>query len=187
MSTALATRTRSPLGDAVLAHLQVQLESAGALLQAVIAQGRAVRLRDVETVLARMADMQAESERRGRLERERTVLLTHAAGLLGIPPHTVTLDALCTLLDAETAGLARERSARLRGTLDELQKEHAINRALMKQELAFVEHLTRLLGGGAGLHDADTYARPGSRIAGGAAGPAPASPPSALRALDLRA
>jgi len=155
MSLALATsRTRSPLGDAVL---------------------------------ARMSDMQAESERRGRLERERTVLLTHAASLLGIPAHTVTLDALCTLLDAETATVARERSARLRGTLDELQKEHAINRALMKQELAFVEHLTRLLGGGAGVHDADTYARPGSRNAGVADGPAPASPPTALRALDLRA
>ncbi len=187
MNTALATHARSPLGDAVLAHLQVQLESAGALLQAAIAQGRAVRLRDVETVLARMADMQAESERRGRLERERTVLLTHAAELLGIPPHTVTLDALCTLLDGETAGLARERSARLRGTLDELQKEHAINRALMKQELAFVEHLTRLLGGGAGLHDADTYARPGSRVAGAPPASAPSAPPTALRALDLRA
>lgn len=184
MSPVLATRTRSPLGDAVLAHLQVQLDSAGALLQAVIAQGRAVRLRDVETVLARMADMQAESERRGRLERERTVLLTHAAGLLGIPPHTVTLDALCTLLDGETAGLARERSARLRGTLDELQREHAINRALMKQELAFVEHLTRLLAGGAGLQDAETYARPGSRALDT---PQPTAPAHTLRALDLRA
>ncbi|MCW2999853.1 MAG: flagellar protein FlgN [Solirubrobacterales bacterium] len=187
MSTALATPTRSPLGDAVLAHLQVQLESAGALLQAVIAQGRAVRLRDVETVLARMADMQRESERRGRLERERTVLLTHAAGILGIPPHTVTLDALCTLLDAETVRVARERSAQLRGTLDELQQQHAINRALMKQELAFVEHLTRLLAGGAGHDDPATYSRPGGaeRATDGRA--LGLSRPPALRALDLQA
>ena len=62
----------SPLGDAVLAHLQVQLESAGALLAAVLAQGRAIRARDVQGVLARLADIQGESERRGRLETERT-------------------------------------------------------------------------------------------------------------------
>ncbi|MCW3014371.1 MAG: flagellar protein FlgN [Solirubrobacterales bacterium] len=190
MTTAVAARTGSPLGDAVLAHLQVQLESAGSLLQAVIAQGRAVRLREVETVLARMADMQAESERRGRLERERTVLLTQAAGILGIPPHTVTLDALCTLLDPGTVALARERSAQLRGTLDELQQQHAINRALMKQELAFVEHLTRLLAGGAGHDDPDTYGRPGDAASaadgrGGRAGIA--SRPPALRALNLEA
>jgi hypothetical protein len=187
VSAAVATRTRSPLGDAVLAHLQVQLESAGALLQAVIAQGRAVRSRDVETVLARMADMQAESERRGRLERERAVLLTHAAGLLGIPPHTVTLDALCTLLDADTVLIARERSAQLRGTLDELRQQHAINRALMKQELAFVEHLTRLLAGGAGQHDPDTYSRPGDGVRTPAGRTGATSHPSALRALDLQA
>jgi hypothetical protein len=193
MSTAVAL-PRSPMGDAVLAHLQVQLESAGALLQACIAQYRAIRQRDVETVLARMADMQAESERRGRLERERTVLLGHAAGQLGIPAHTVTLDALATLLDPATAQEARARSARLLGTLDELQRQHQVNRVLMKQELAFVEHLTRMLTGGAGVDDPDTYSRPGDpspvRIApvnrmpfGGRDQPGS----SILRGLDLQA
>ncbi len=184
MSAALATRSRSPLGDAVLAHLQVQLNR-----PAPCCRRRSPRAAPCACATSRPCSpgwptCRRRSERRGRLERERTVLLTHAAGLLGIPPHTVTLDALCTLLDGETAGLARERSARLRGTLDELQKEHAINRALMKQELAFVEHLTRLLGGGAGMHDADTYARPGGRRP---RGPAPACPRPRLRALDLRA
>jgi hypothetical protein len=185
MSTALAIPTRSPLGDAVLLHLQVQLESAGALLQACIAQYRAIRGRDVEGVLARMADMQAESERRGRLERERTVLLTHAAGRLGIPPHTVTLDALATLLDPETAREARSRSAQLRGTLDELQRQHQVNRALMKQELAFVEHLTRMLTGG-DSEQGETYGRPGEPVHRPGAPMAQRTSP-VLRGLDLQA
>lgn len=184
-TTALAAPVRSPLGDAVLLHLQVQLESAGALLQACIAQYRAIRGRDVEGVLARMADMQAESERRGRLERERTVLLTHAAGVLGIPPHTVTLDALATLLDPETAREARARSAQLRGTLDELQRQHSTNRVLMKQELAFVEHLTRMLTGGA--DEGDTYGRPGAPAVRATAPFGSRSSGSVLRGLDLQA
>ena len=38
----------------------------------------------------------------------------------------------------------RERSAELRGLLAEIAREHGINRALMRQELAFLSHLTRL-------------------------------------------
>lgn len=189
MSATLAPVARSPLGDAVLAHLQVQLESAGSLLQASIAQYRAIRDRDVEGVLARMADMQAESERRGRLERERTVLLQHAAGRLGIPAHLVTLDALATLLDPATAAEARERSARLRGTLDELQRQHGINRVLMKQELAFVEHLTRMLTGGGGADDpGETYSRPGapSRPAAGRFGGGAGYGGGYMRGMDIQ-
>lgn len=185
MSATLTMPARSPLGDAVLAHLQVQLESAAALLQACIAQYRAIRDRDVESVLARMADMQAESERRGRLERERTVLLQHAAGRLGIPAHTVTLEALNTLLDPATAGEARQRSAQLRGTLAELQRQHQTNRVLMKQELAFVEHLTRMLTGGAGVDDPDTYSRPGPAGLTHRANARSAYGPT-LRGLDLQ-
>lgn len=182
----VAAPARSPLGDAVLAHLQVQVESANALLQACIAQYRAIRGRDVEAVLARMADMQAESERRGRLERERTVLLNHAAGRLGIPAHAVTLDALATLLDPETAREARTRSAQLRGTLDELQRQHQVNRVLMKQELAFVEHLTRMLTGGEGAAGPQTYSRPGEPAAPMSPfGGRPRTP--VLRGLDLEA
>jgi hypothetical protein len=42
--------------------------------------------------------------------------------------------------------MARERSAELRGLLAEIAREHGINRALMRQELAFLSHLTRLIG-----------------------------------------
>ena len=45
------------------------------------------------------------------------------------------------------AATARERSAELRGLLEEIAREHGINRALMRQELAFLDHLMRLVGG----------------------------------------
>ena len=45
------------------------------------------------------------------------------------------------------AQAACERSAELRGLLAEIAREHGINRALMRQELAFLSHLTRLVGG----------------------------------------
>ncbi len=44
----------------------------------------------------------------------------------------------------ETAQIASERSFELRGLLEEIQREHTVNRALMHQELAFLDHLLRL-------------------------------------------
>jgi hypothetical protein len=55
----------------------------------------------------------------------------------------------------DQADAARARSAELRGLLFEVQREHAVNRALMSQELAFLDHLLRLVDGdGAGVYDA---------------------------------
>ena len=72
----------------------------------------------------------------------------HRAGAgLGINPAGVTLEALAALRRPAEAELARERSAELRGLLDEIAREHGINRALMRQELAFLDHLIRLVGG----------------------------------------
>ena len=42
--------------------------------------------------------------------------------------------------------MAHSRSAELRGLLAEIAREHGINRALMRQEMAFLDHLTRLIG-----------------------------------------
>jgi hypothetical protein len=58
----------------VLGHLQRQLESARRLLGIVLAQGEAIRRRDVESVLARLTDVQAELAERRRLELEREEL-----------------------------------------------------------------------------------------------------------------
>jgi flagellar biosynthesis/type III secretory pathway chaperone len=57
-------------------------------------------------------------------------------------------------MDDASAEVARNRTAELRGMLLEIQREHTTNRALMQQELAFLDHLLRLAGG-AGGYDAD--------------------------------
>jgi hypothetical protein len=134
------------LGSALLAHLAGQRASTERLLQVVLRQHVAIRARDVEEVLATMTEIQAEMERRGALERERRTLLAAAADRLGVAPHAVTLDAVCSLLDPVGAELARERSAELRGLLAEVGRRHQANVALMRQELSFLEHLIRLLG-----------------------------------------
>jgi hypothetical protein len=132
----------------------------------------------VEEVLARLTDIQAEMGRRAALETNRTAILTAAGTALGIPPHTVTLDALADLLAPAHEGVARKRSAELRGLLAEIAKEHAINRALMRQELAFLDHLMRELGDqpDTGYGTAMSPATPGR--------PATHSP---FRTLDLQA
>jgi hypothetical protein len=145
--SALMTSTGPVLSRDVLEHLEAQLASARHLLGLVLEQGRAIRARDVEAVLARLAAIQAETERRIHLEASRTELLTRAGQALGIPAGAVTLKQLATLMPAAEAQLALARSGELTGLLNEVAREHGINRALMRQELTFLSHLTRLVGG----------------------------------------
>jgi hypothetical protein len=167
------------LGPAVIGHLDAQLVSARRLLDLVLRQGQAIRRQDVEGVVGRLAEIQGEMERRGALERDRTMLLEQAGAALGIPAHSVTLEALTTLLNPSHASGAMERSAELRGLLNEVGREHVINRALMRQELAFLDHLTRMLGGGE-----DTGYRPPGAPAAPAVAPRTTG---TLRTLDLQA
>ena len=146
MSTTLAPAAPTAFGLDVLRHLDAQIASARRLLDAVLRQGAAIRNRDVDAVLARLGEMQAEMERRSSLERDRVRILTQAGGGLGVAAHTVTLEALTQLLNPNEADAAKTRSAELRGLLAEVQREHVVNRALMRQELAFLSHLTRQLG-----------------------------------------
>ena len=95
--------------------------------------------------------------RRGALEQERAPLLQRAGAALGVAPTTVTLERLCALVTPGAAKAAMERSAELRGLLSEIAREHGINRALMRQELTFLSHLTRLIG----QEPEAGYARPG--------------------------
>jgi hypothetical protein len=168
------------LGNAVLAHLADQLASARRLLDAVLRQGVATRRQDVDAVLACLTEIQGEMERRGRLETERANLLVRAAGVLGRQPHEVTLDGLTSLMGPAEGEIARERSAELRGLLAEIQREHVINRALMRQELAFLDHLVRLVG----AEDEVGYGRPGSGSGTGGVKP---SVVQTHRILDARA
>ncbi len=59
------------LGPALLGHLAEQLSSTERLLESVLRQATAIRARDVETVLAALAEVQTEMERRAGLERVR--------------------------------------------------------------------------------------------------------------------
>ena len=175
-----ALSTAGGLGMALLAHLDEQLRSADRMLDLVLRQARAVRMRDVESVLALVGQIQAETDARGRLESSRTALLTQAGAALGVHGSAITIDAFCSLLDPAMAAEARERSDRLRGVLREVRDEHLVARALMRQELAFVDHLVRLMGAGDDGTNG-TYAPPtGPRAA-------TAQPQPTHRLLDLQA
>jgi hypothetical protein len=162
----------------LLVHLDTQINSARRLLGLVLEQGKAIRGRDVDAVLGKLTEVQSEMGRRGNLEQDRAALLQRAGAALGVPAAQVTLERLCSLVTPAAAETARQRSAELRGLLAEIAREHGINRALMRQELAFLAHLTRLIG-----QDTEPgYSRPDA----GGPGAAPSAPPI-HRALDLQA
>jgi hypothetical protein len=162
----------------LLAHLDTQIASAKRLLATILEQGAAIRARDVDTVLAKLAEIQTEMGRRGRLEQDRVGLLQRAGQALGVGAAAVTLERICTLITPGAARSAHERSAELRGLLAEIAREHGINRALMRQELSFLAHLTRLVGG-----EPEPAYKPGAGAPTTRTGGAPA----AYRVLDLQA
>jgi flagellar FlgN protein len=147
-------RVDAGLTDDVLTHLEVQLASARGLLQIVLDQGTAIRARNVPAVVTLAGVLAAEMQRRGALELARAQLLERAGARLGIAAGAVTLTLLTELMDPVSGALAQERSAELRGLLDVLAREHHVNRALMTQELAFLDHLLRLSGTGDAGYDA---------------------------------
>lgn len=143
-------------GD-VLAHLDAQLVAAQRLLSVVLEQGAAIRRRDVQNVVRLAGLLQVETQRRQMLEDERLRLLTRAGIRLEMPGELVTLTMLEGLLAPNAAAETRQRTAELRGLLVEIQREHTVNRALMTQELAFLDHLLRLAGGGGGYDAAGDH------------------------------
>jgi hypothetical protein len=146
------------LADDILAHLDAQLAAARQLLGMVLDQGGAIRRRDVQTVVRLAGMLQVEMERRQLLEGDRMRLLTRAGALLSMAPESVTLTMLEGLMEPTAASEARERTAELRGLLNEIQREHTVNRALMTQELAFLDHLLRLTHGSGGYDAAGDHA-----------------------------
>jgi len=144
-SVVLDAQVDDVLSGDVLAHLEAQLVSARRLLQVVLEQSAAIRAREVPAVGAPPGLLQAELQRRSIVERERTRLLERAGLRLGVNPGAVSLSLLEQLMPPEVAETARRRSAQLRGMLEEIQREHHVNRALMNQELAFLDHLLRLV------------------------------------------
>jgi flagellar biosynthesis/type III secretory pathway chaperone len=174
-----------PLGADVLAHLDAQIASVQRLLEIVLEQGAAIRSRDVHTVVRFAGLLHGEIARRQQIEETRSRLLERAGGLLGIPAQAVTLSRLSVLLDPARAQLAAERSAQLRGLIEELRREHSCNRALMQIELSFLDHLMQSLALDAGVHSYDSRGTTSGASAGGRAGGR--APVHALRVLDLSA
>lgn len=128
------------------AHLDRQVASAQRLLASLLSQAASIRDRDVEAVLERVTEMRTETSLRARLEAERGNVLARAGQLLGVSADAVTLERVVALMSDHDAEATRARSAELRGLLTEIAEEHANNRALIRQELAFLDHIVRLLG-----------------------------------------
>ena len=147
MATAeLQARADAALTNEVITHLEAQLVAARRLLQVVLEQGVAIRNRDVKNVVALTGVLGAELHHRRQLETERIALLERAGARLLVAGASVSMAMLETLMDPESALLAGARSAELRGLLEVVQREHHVNRALMSQELAFLDHLLKLAG-----------------------------------------
>jgi hypothetical protein len=125
----------------------MQLASARRLLGIMLAQSEAIRKQDVESVLARLTDLQGELGERQRLENERDALLNQVATTLGRHVDDLELDDLLTLCPAAEVEPVRTASLELRGLLLEIGRVHDQNRVLIRQELSFLDHLMRLLSG----------------------------------------
>ena len=161
MTTMAEHAADSLLTRDVLLHLSAQLDSARRMLAVVLEQSTAIRQRAVPQVVRLASSLQAEMHRREVLEVERVALLDRASVKLGVSSGDVSISMLAELMDEDSAEIARNRTAELRGMLHEIQREHTTNRALMQQELAFLDHLLRLAGS-AGGYDA-TGEQGGSR------------------------
>lgn len=162
----------------LLAHLAAQIGSAERLLEIVLAQGAAIRRRDVHEVVRLAAMLHGEMSRRQQIELDRSDLLARSGLRLGVPPEAVSISRLSAILPAQTAAQAVSRSAQLTGMLHELQREHLVNRALMKVELSFLDHLMKTLSLDANhVYDAT----------GAGATSAHTDPTAGMRLLDLQA
>lgn len=162
-------------------HLDDQLRSVVRLRGAVDALGAAIRVRDVPAVLRHTGTLEAETTFRATLEERRSDLLRRGGSLLGVAPHDVTVAALCALVGPVQASEALRRSDELLRSLEDVARQHRTNRALMQQELAFLDHLLRLDG----APPEPTYEPPRVQARRAAPTAVPAAPHR--RALDLRA
>src|SRR3954468_3679246 len=131
----------------VLQHLRMQLASARRLLGIMLAQSDAIRKQDVESVLARLTDLQGELGTRQQLETERDALLAQVASALGRNVDDLELDDLLSVCQPAEVEAVRAASLELRGLLLEIGRVHDQNRVLIRQELSFLDHLMRLMSG----------------------------------------
>jgi flagellar biosynthesis/type III secretory pathway chaperone len=154
MTTAVDRHVDPLLTRDVLVHLSAQLDSARRMLAIVLEQATAIRQRAIPQVVRLASALQAEMHRREVIEVERAKLLDRASVKLGISSGDVSIRMLTEFMDEDSAEVARNRTTELRTMLEEIQREHTTNRALMQQELAFLDHLLRLAGSAGGYDSA---------------------------------
>ena len=133
--------------SAVLSTLEQQVACTRRLLGIVLAQGEAIRRQDVEAVLARLTDVQAEMVSRHGLELELDAPIAETSHHLGLHSEEITFEHLLLGLDATSAARARALSAELQGLVLETSRVHQQNQILIRQELAFLSHLMSLMSG----------------------------------------
>jgi FlgN protein len=131
----------------LLDHMHRQLASSRRLLEIVLSQSAAIRRQDTEAVLASLSDVQAEMAYRAQLETEREVIFDTAASQHGVATELLDLETILVGVPAEEADEARSLSAELVGLVREIGRIHEQNRVLLRQELAFLDHLMRALSG----------------------------------------
>ncbi len=153
-AVALEPESEVALETEVLAHMDLQLDAARRLHRLVADQSAAIRAREVVRIVQLASALQGEIDRRELIELERMRIMGRAGAELGLPASEVTIGQLASLMPDEAAFTARERSKELRALLTRIQHEHETNRALMRQRLAFLDHLLRLAGG-SGSYDSD--------------------------------
>ena len=122
----------------LLVHLDAQLASARRLLDSSWPRARRSAPATSTACSRRLAEIQTEMVRRGALEQDRAELLAARRRGARRPRHRRHARAPDALITPGAAQRVRERSAELRGLLAEIAREHGINRALMRQELAFL-------------------------------------------------
>jgi hypothetical protein len=152
------SRVDPMLTSEILAHLNTQLSSARRMLAIVLEQATAIRQRAIPTIVRLAGALQAEMHRRHVIEMERDDLMQRASAKLGVGAADVNMAMLSTVMDEASAQIAQNRTAELRSMLEDIRREHETNRALMQQELAFLDHLLRLAG------DAGGYDSAGERV-----------------------
>jgi hypothetical protein len=138
----------------VLVHLSAQLDSARRMLAIVLEQATAIRQRAIPQIVRLASSLQTEMHRREVIEAERVKLLERAAAKLGIGAGDISITMLAEFMDEGSAEMTLSRTTELRGMLEEIQREHTTNRALMQQERAFLDHLLRLAGSAGGYDSA---------------------------------
>ena len=157
------------VSDRPVEHLERQLGVLAAPAQIVLAQGEAIRAQDVEAVLARLGDVQAEmvEARPARARARRPAARRPPAQLGDAGRRPRRCESLVVLLPADERSARARCRAELQGLLSEIPHVHAQNRILIRQELAFLDHLMRV-----------DLRRAAGRLLARPAGPPRRSPPT---------